>query len=65
MDILTLLIICLLAGFAVALCGSLCYFIIELAIYNPNFRYIVCSLFITSIGIGILIIAVKKLTNIP
>ena len=65
MDILTLLIICLLAGFAVALCSLLCYFIIELAIYNPNFRYIVCSLFITSVGIGILIIAVKKLTNIP
>lgn len=65
MDILTLLIIYLLAGFAVALCSLLCYFIIELAIYNPNFRYIVCSLFITSIGIGILIIAVKKLTNIP
>ena len=65
MDILTLLIICLLAGFVVALCGSLCYLLIELAIYNPNFRYFVCSLFITSISIGILIIAVKKLTNIP
>lgn len=65
MDILTLLIICLLASFAVALCGSLCYLLIELAVYNPNFRYFVCSLFITSIGIGILIIAVKKLTNLP
>lgn len=65
MDIIILLLICLLAGFAITLCSLLCYFIIELAIYNPNFRYIVCSLFITSIGIGILIIVVKKLTNIP
>ena len=65
MDILTLLIICLLAGFAVALCGSLCYLLIELATYNPNFRYFVCSLFITSISVGILILIVKKLTNIP
>ena len=65
MYIITLLIMCLLAGFTIALCGCIFYFLIELAVYNPNFRYFVCSLFITSISIGILIIAVKKLTNIP
>lgn len=56
---------CLLAGFIIALCGCIFYFLIELTIYNPNFRYFMCSLFITSIGIGILIVVVKKLTNIP
>lgn len=65
MYITTLLIICLLAGFAIALCGCIFYFLIELTVYNPNFRYFMCSLFITSIGIGILIVVVKKLTNIP
>lgn len=56
---------CLLADFIIALCGCIFYFLIELTIYNPNFRYFMCSLFITSIGIGILIVVVKKLTNIP
>lgn len=56
---------CLLAGFAIALCGCILYFLIELTIYNPNFRYFMCSLFITSISVGILILIVKKLTNMP
>lgn len=60
MYIITLLIMCLLAGFAIALCGCIFYFLIELMVYNPNFRYFMCSLFITSIGMGILILVVKK-----
>lgn len=56
---------CLLAGFAIALCGCIFYFLIELTIYNPNFRYFICSLFITSISVGILIVVIKKLTGIP
>lgn len=65
MYIITLLIICLIAGFAIASCGCIFYFLIELTIYNPNFRYFMCSLFITSISVGILILVVEKLNNIP
>lgn len=65
MNIIILLIICLLAGFVISLCGCIFYFLIELTVYNPNFRYFMCSLFITSISVGILVLVVKKLTNIP